>query len=70
MAVISGGKIIAGGTVTPGSGTYSPLTWSGAPVDGTTFAGVAPVGAELIRTDTNARYKNTGTQASPVWTAV
>ncbi len=62
--------IIDGGTLLPGSGLDAPLLNAGAPVNGTTHAGVAAVGALLIDT-TNARlFINTGTQASPTWTLV
>lgn len=72
MGIISGGKICPSGRVMEGAGNNTPLVTTGAPVDGAggTFAGRAGVGAILTRTDTSDRYKNTGTQAAPVWTAI
>lgn len=55
------------------SGTRMRPAWthSGAPSNGTsgTLAGYALPGDLLIRTDSAALYQNTGTQASPTWTA-
>jgi hypothetical protein len=63
MAIISGGNYPAG------TGYGDPLAWPTAPVSGTTLAGIAPPGAELVDVSTGNRYRNTGTQASPTWTA-
>lgn len=72
MAVISGGRVCPSGRVVEETGNNTPLVTTGAPVDGAagTFAGRAAVGAILRRTDAATRYKNTGTQAAPVWTAI
>lgn len=43
---------------------------AGPPTNGTTFAGVAPVGAELTDTTNGIVYQNQGTQASPTWVKV
>jgi len=45
---------------------------TGALTDGTSGdgAGWAGPGSQAIRTDNGAPYKNTGTKASPTWTAV
>ncbi len=45
---------------------------AGAPVSGGSgsFANIAPIGAQLVRTDTGVQYTNTGTQSSPTWTVV
>lgn len=66
------GNILAGGRVVEGSGLEDPLTWDGAPTDGTSgsFAGVAPPNALLMDITTGAVYKNTNTQASPTWVAI
>lgn len=42
---------------------------SGAPVDATTLAGIAPTGAEYIDTAAGIAYRNINTQASPTWQA-
>jgi hypothetical protein len=51
-----------------------PYRTDAAPADGAvgtgTFAGHAPVGAELIDDVTGYHYRNTGTQAVPVWSRV
>lgn len=62
--------VISGGNVIEGAGLGAPLTNAGAPVSGTTYAGVAAVGAQLIDTTNGKLYINTGTQASPTWTVV
>lgn len=48
-----------------------PFQTAGAPVNGTSgsFAGKAGKGSMLVRLDDGAWYYNTGTQASPTWTA-
>lgn len=48
------------------------LTGSGAPTDGTsgTGAGFAGKNSSYSRTDANGVYYNTGTLASPTWTAL
>lgn len=43
---------------------------AGAPVDGTTFNGIAPKGALLVDTTNAVLYINTGSQASNAWTKV
>jgi len=57
--------------VTYGSLTR-PFSTDGAPVDGTSgsFAGQAPIGAYLVRSDTGLWYQNTNTVASPTWSRV
>lgn len=62
--------VIEQSNVMPGS--FGHYRTGGAPVNGTsgTFAGVAPIGAKLVRTDTGVDHVNTGTQASPTWTVV
>ncbi len=65
MAVID-----PGGRLIEGSGLGTPLMNAGAPVNGTTFAGIAAVGARLVDTTNGKLYINTGTQASPTWTVV
>lgn len=75
MPVISGGKVIEGarhrgaaGENTEGSlGLFAN---AGAPVDGTTKAGVAEKGALLIDTTNANLYVNAGTKASPTWKLV
>jgi hypothetical protein len=62
--------IMPPGLVVPGSGLGTPLRNAGAPVNGTTYAGVAAVGALLIDTTNAFLYQNTGTVASPTWTKV
>lgn len=64
MAIITGGHII--------EGAYGDYLFAGAPTSGTsgTFAGVAPIGAELTDTVNGIIYVNTGTQLSPAWTKV
>lgn len=47
-----------------------PYINAGAPVNGTTFAGIAPKGALLIDTTNAKLYINTNTKASPTWTVV
>lgn len=42
---------------------------TGAPTNGTTLAGEAGIGSLIIRTDNGTLYQNTGTKASPTWTA-
>lgn len=64
MPVISGGRIIEG------AGHGAPLANAGAPVDGSTYAGIAPKGALLLDTTNGILYINTNTQASPTWTKV
>ena len=64
MAVIQPGYVI------PGGGLGDPLRNAGAPVNGTTYANVAAVGAQLIDTTNAKLYINTGTIAAPVWTVV
>jgi hypothetical protein len=52
------------------AGAYERVRrFGGAPVNGVsgTFAGQAPPGALLVRTDTGVVYANTGTKASPAW---
>lgn len=48
-----------------------PYQTAGAPSNGTngSFAGQAGKGSMLVRLDSGAWYYNTGTQASPTWTA-
>jgi hypothetical protein len=65
MPVLDGG-----GRLIEGAGLGAPLQNAGAPVNGTTFAGIAAVGALLIDTTNAKLYINTGTQASPTWTVV
>lgn len=47
------------------------FAWAAAPTNGSsgTLAGVAQPGTVYIDTNTETRYVNTGTKASPVWTA-
>lgn len=52
-------------TSVPGVG---PFTNAGAPVNGTTLAGIALKGALLLDTTNGVLYINSGTQASPTWT--
>lgn len=60
MAVIPGG----GGSIATEVRVYQN---AGAPVDGTTFAGIIPKGGLLVDTTTPNLYINTGTQAAPVF---
>jgi hypothetical protein len=64
MAVIEPGRVIEG------SGLDAPLRNAGAPVNGTTYAGIAAVGALLNDTTNKELYQNQGTQASPTWVKV
>ena len=53
-------------------GALGPLSFAGAPVNGTsgTLAGKAEKGAQLSDTVNGKLYINTGTKASPTWTLV
>ncbi len=64
MAVIEGGNVIEGSTLVR---TY---TNAGAPVTGTTLAGIAEKGALLTDSTNAVLYINTGTKTSPTWTVV
>ncbi|MBM3458882.1 MAG: hypothetical protein FJX77_10175 [Armatimonadetes bacterium] len=57
-------------SLTLASGLGQPLRNAGAPVNGTTYANVAEVGALLLDTTNGKLYVNTGTKASPTWTVV
>lgn len=72
MAIIqaTGGSLLVGGKLIEGVGLGTPLVGPGVPVNGTTFAGIAPLGAILINAANGARFVNTGTQAAPLWTAI
>lgn len=54
------------------AGSYNAvsLTGSGAPVDATTGANIADKGSLYFRQSSGAIYSNTGTKASPVWSAL
>ena len=45
------------------------LTNAGAPTNGTTWAGVAGIGALLLDSTNGVMYINTGTKVSPTWSA-
>lgn len=62
--------IMPPGRVMPPAGLGMPLRNAGAPTNGTTYAGVAAVGALLIDTTNAILYQNTGTIASPTWSKV
>ncbi len=58
MAVISGGNVITGGVVMPGTGPRI-FRGSGAPVAGTTYAGKLSAGDLYIDMDNNNVYEFT-----------
>ena len=66
MAIIETPNVLAGF-----AGVDNPLRFAGVPVAGVggSFAGKAPVGALLVDTTAGTIYQNTGTMASPLWTA-
>jgi hypothetical protein len=68
MAVITGGNVIQG---VRDSG-LGPFSFTGAPVNGTTLAGIAKPGAIAVQTDgvPPRVFVNTGTKAAPTWTVV
>ena len=49
---------------------HPPFTNAGAPTNGTTLAGIIPVGALLLDITNAQAYINTGTQASPVFSLI
>jgi hypothetical protein len=69
MAIITGGNVIAGGRPQTGTGTGRPLTWQGVPPNGA-FNGIAPPDALCRNVATGLRYRNTGTLAATIWTAI
>jgi len=62
--------LIEPGRVIEGSGLGTPLRNAGAPVNGTTYAGVIAPGGLLIDTTNKFLYQNTGTTAAPAYTKV
>lgn len=58
MAVISGGNVITGGVVMPGTGPRI-FRGSGAPVAGTTYAGKLSAGDLYVDVDNNNVYEFT-----------
>lgn len=58
MAVISGGNVITGGVVMPGTGPRI-FRGSGAPVAGTTYAGLLSAGDLYFDVDNNNVYEFT-----------
>jgi hypothetical protein len=68
MAVITGGNVIQG---VRDSG-LGPFSFTGAPVNGTTLAGIAKPGALAVQTDGAPPRLciNTNTKASPTWVSV
>jgi hypothetical protein len=68
LAIITGGNVI-GGVRDSSLGVYA---FTGAPVNGTTLAGIAKPGALAVQTDgaPPRLFINTGSKASPTWTVV
>ena len=67
MAIIEGGRIIEG------SGTGTPLRFSGAPTSGVggTYAGIAVVGSQLVDVTNGKEYIATAASATSVtWVVV
>ena len=66
MPIITGGKVIEG------SGLKTPLTNAGAPVNNTTYVGIATVGSLLIDTTNGKLYICTATNGTSTvtWTVV
>jgi hypothetical protein len=58
MGVISGGNVITGGVVMPGTGPRI-FRGSGAPVAGTTYAGLLSAGDLYVDVDNNNVYEFT-----------
>jgi len=56
--------------ISPLPGTRDMYYNAGAPTNGSTYAGIAPVGALLTDTTNAELYINQGTQASPTWAKV
>lgn len=66
MAVISGGNVITGGVVMPGTGPRI-FHGTGAPVAGTTYLSRS-VGDLYVDDDNNNLYEYTEPAAVPTWT--
>lgn len=64
--------VIEPGNVLPGSGLGTPLRNAGAPVNNTTYLGVAVVGSKLIDTTNGKDYICTATNGTSTvtWVAV
>jgi len=78
MAIITGGKVIEGAqfraatqvNATTGASSTPVQIFSGAGAGGTTYDGVAAIGALYVDTTAKKLYINTGTLASNTWTLV
>lgn len=77
MAIISGGKVIEGAqyrAATPAAATGATIApvqlFSGEGAGGTTYDGVAAIGALYVDVTAKKLYINTGTLASNTWTLV
>lgn len=69
MAVISGGNVITGGVVMPGTGPRI-LRGTGAPVAATTYAGQRSIGDLYIDDANNNVYEYTEPAGAPTFTRV
>ncbi len=69
MAVIEGGNVIHGGNILPGTGPRV-LRGHGAPVAGTTYAGMVSVGDLYVDVDTNSLHEYTEPAAVPTFTRI
>lgn len=69
MAVIQDGNVIDGGVVMPTTGPRA-YKGTGAPVAGTTYAGVVSVGDLYIDVATNNIYEYTEPTGTPTYTRI
>ena len=69
MAVISGGNVITGGVVMPGTGPRI-FRGTGAPVAGTTYAGQIKVGDLYTDVANNNVYEYTEPTGTPTFTRI